>query len=239
MHHHCAHLKEDSEWYPFFENGIVPTRNALLCWKSFRFQLELEDPAVGFSISPSDQLFDAEGRPHGKYSDFSAYASALLLRSTDILYRSEAAQTVLLRFPIPFSMPDGAIPSGPEWPHTHTLEVAKDDVFAMIGQRRLQIVRFTIGGFLYWERDMRRPQHHVIQHVDTGEVFAGALVCQGGIEGQMTALVFSPESREIGIQLVRLAEKHLNSIRRLQMQLQSSAERFPPAAVHSSTASSS
>ena len=58
-----------------------------------------------------------------------------------------------------------------------------------------------------------------MQDASSHEAFAGALISREMREGHMTALVFSPRSREIGIHFVRLAEKHLNLIRDLSLKL--------------------
>lgn len=57
-----------------------------------------------------------------------------------------------------------------------------------------------------------------MDQIPSGEAFAGALISMEMREGHMTALVFSPKTRDIGIYFVRLREKHLNCIRRLTLE---------------------
>jgi hypothetical protein len=57
-----------------------------------------------------------------------------------------------------------------------------------------------------------------MEQIPGGEAFAGALIAMERREGHMTALVFSPKTRDIGIHFVRLAEKHLNCIRGLTLE---------------------
>ena len=57
-----------------------------------------------------------------------------------------------------------------------------------------------------------------MDQIPSGEAFAGALISMEMREGHMTALVFSPKTRDIGIHFVRLREKHLNCIRRLTLE---------------------
>jgi hypothetical protein len=48
-------------------------------------------------------------------------------------------------------------------------------------------------------------------------VFAGAVIAAGQREGQMYALVASPESASVGVHIVALEERHLNAIRQLSI----------------------
>jgi ribosomal protein S18 acetylase RimI-like enzyme len=76
----------------------------------------------------------------------------------------------------------------------------------------------TINGYLQWQRISDKSLYYVIDQIPRGEAFAGALISMEKREGHMTALVFSPKTRDIGIHFVRLAEKHLNCIRRLKLE---------------------
>ena len=79
----------------------------------------------------------------------------------------------------------------------------------------------TISGFLQWQRSKDAFCYQVIEQVPGGEVFAGALVSTNHRKGQMTCLVFSPKTREISIEFVRLAERHQKAIRDLKLRSES------------------
>ena len=77
----------------------------------------------------------------------------------------------------------------------------------------------TINGQLQWQRSTEKPVYYIIERASDRTAFAGALVSKDLREGQMTCLVFSPKTRDIGIHFVRLAEKHWNAIRKLKLTL--------------------
>ena len=99
------------------------------------------------------------------------------------------------------------------------LDVSEDGVYVNTasGLHKLDVV--TINGQLQWQRSTEKPMYYVIEHVSDGKAFAGALISRDLREGQVTGLVFSPKTREIGIDFVRLAEKHHNAIRKLKLDL--------------------
>jgi hypothetical protein len=144
----------------------------------------------------------------------------LLLRSTEILFLIEPAATVMRTFPVPFSVSEG-VPAGPAWPHTHTLDVATDEVYVCTSAGSVRLDMVTITGFLRWERSPSGGHYYIMERIPGGEAFAAALVATELREGHMTCLVFSPNTRNISIQSVRLAEKHRNAIRKLKVELPS------------------
>ena len=196
-----------------------PTTRLLLCWVGAQYALVAHDAKGSFTVQSQDRLLDPDGKPHSKYSTFANYQQELLLRSTEILFPLEPAASVFRTFPVPFSAPEGITPAGPAWPHTHTLDVSHDDVFITThhGVCRLDFV--TITGHLQWQRSGDKAHYYVMERVPDGEAFAGALISTEAREGHMTCLVFSPKTREIGIQFVRLAEKHRNAIRKLKLEI--------------------
>ena len=143
----------------------------------------------------------------------------MLLRSTEVLFSIDPAATVFRTFPVPFSAPEGVIAAGPAWPHTHTLDVGNDDVHVTTANGGCRLDFVTITGHLQWQRSSDKAQYYVVERVPDGEAFAGALISTETREGNMTGLVFSPKTREIGVHFVRLAEKHRNAIRRLKLDL--------------------
>ncbi|MGU7776370.1 hypothetical protein ACV229_40250, partial [Burkholderia sp. MR1-5-21] len=155
---------------------------------------------------------------HPKYKRFADYQNELLLRSTEILFPLEPAVTISRTFPVSHTAPEGTVPAGPAWPHTHTLEVLNDGVYVETGKGIRRIDLITINGYLQWHRISDKALYYVIDQMPSGEAFAGALISLEKREGHMIALVFSPKTRDIGIHFVRLAEKHLNCIRRLKVE---------------------
>jgi hypothetical protein len=200
-----------------------PMSQLLLCWKSEGLALVARAAKGPFSVGEGDQLFDAAGQAHPRYATFAKYHHELLLRSTEMLFPIEPAWTVGRAFPVPFCAPEGEVPAGPAWPHTHTLDVATDDVYVRTdhGHYRLDLV--TITGHLRWERSPTRTQYYVMERVPGGDAFAAALIAQELREGHMTCLVLSSRSRELGVHFVRLSERHRNAIRRLKLELPGAA----------------
>ncbi len=196
-----------------------PMEKCLLCWPNCQLALVAREAAGNFTVQDGDVVFDSRGASHTRFASFGAYKHELLLRSTEILLALEPAVSVLRTFPVPLSAPQGEVPAGPAWPHTHTLDISGDNVYVKTpsGLRKLDVV--TINGQLQWQRSTEKPVYYVIERVSDGTAFAGALISKDLREGQMTALVFSPKTREIGIHFVRLAEKHHNAIRKLKLDL--------------------
>lgn len=195
-----------------------PMSQLLLCWINQHYAIVAPEAKGPFSVQSGDKLYDASGNVHPKYKTFAEYQYELLLRSTEILFPLEPALTISRTFPVPHSSSDGTIPVGPAWPHTHSLDVFSDDIWVETGKGVCRISLITINGSLQWQRISDKALYYVIDLVPGGEAFAGALISMGKREGQMTALVFSPKTRDIGIHFVRLAEKHLNCIRRLKLE---------------------
>lgn len=212
------------EQFPQLEmDGTVeehfPMTKLLLCWCQNQLSLVARTAKEPFQVQPQDMLFTSRGKPHPNFKTYEKYHHELLLRSTEILLPLEPAASVARIFPVPFKVPDGEVPCGPAWPHTHTLDVASDDVFVDTGNGRCRLDLVTISGMLQWQRSTDAFHYYVIEHLPDGEAFAGAIVSTECREGQMTCLVFSPKTCEIGIELVRLAERHHRAIRNLKLDI--------------------
>jgi hypothetical protein len=95
--------------------------------------------------------------------------------------------------------------------------MSSDGVFVRAPSGVCGLEQVTINGQLQWQRSAEKPQYYVIESVADGTAFAGALISKDPREGQLTGLLFSPKTREIGIHFVRLADKHLNAIRKLKL----------------------
>jgi len=212
------------EQFPAFAmNGTIeecfPGSKVLLYWMQPKYALIAPDAKATFSVEPEQKLFGEDGKFHDKYKTFAEYQNELLLRSTEILIHVDPVTSVFRTFPIPFCSADGLPPSGPAWPHTHTLDVVSDAIHVETGSGLCQLAHITITGHLQWQRSSESPQPYVIEHIPSGEAFAGALISAGERDGNMIAIVFSPKTREIGFQFVQLAKKHHNCIRRLKLEL--------------------
>lgn len=210
------------EQFPSLEmKGTVeecfPMSKYLLCWPDHKFSIVSRSAPAAFNVLDTDPLFTAKKKPHRKYRTFRDFKSELLLRSTETLFPLEPAKTVLNTFPIPTVVPDGQTPAGPAWPHTHTLDIASDDVYVNVAEASFKLDQITISGWLQWQRSQERTLYYVMQDSTTRAAFAGALISPDLRDGHMTALLFSPATREIGIHFVRLPEKHLNLIRGLSL----------------------
>ncbi|MFE2958872.1 restriction endonuclease [Nocardia tengchongensis] len=227
---HGVELYQLKEWtrplqeqFPLLEmTGTVserfPRQKWLLTWNDYRFALVSSAAQGPFAVESKGQALDQHGKPHGKYSSFEDFWNELLLRSTEVLYCLEPADTVLRTFPLTPSDAPGEPPAaGPQWPHTHTLDVSADGVYFTNSDTFCRIDTVTINGFLRWERS-RTPPAYVIERLSDGQAFAGALVSPGERPGQMIAFVFSPTSRDIGIEFVQLSEAHQNAIRQLKLE---------------------
>lgn len=201
----------------------IPMRMWLLWWLQPQLSLVSRAAKCGFVVQPTDRMLDSRGNLHSEYSTFAAYREDLLLRSTEILFPLEPAATVARTLPDPRSAAEGVTLAGPAWQHTHTMDVGQDDVHVTTeyGLCRLDVV--TISGHLQWQCSDEKVKYFVIESVPGGEAFAGAIISLGARDGNMTGLVLSPKTREIGIHMVRLADKHKNAIRRLTLDLPRSA----------------
>lgn len=195
-----------------------PSSKFLLCWPQHALSIVARSAPGPFNVQDTDPLFSSpKKKQHKKFKTFQDLRADLLLRSTEILFTIEPAKTVFNTFPIPVVAPNGQAPSGPAWPHTHTLDLTADDVFVDTASGFFKLDQVTISGWLQWQRSQEKALYYVMQESTKQSAFAGALISSELRDGQMTALIFSPKSNEIGVHFVRLAEKHLNLIRGLTL----------------------
>lgn len=189
----------------------------LLFWNEAKLDLVCPTEPRAFTVEAADPIYTANGAPHATYPSFAAFRESLLLRSTEILCRLEPAITVLRTFP-PQAVEGGTPPlTRPPWPHTHTFDVAHDEVHLSLGDRFCRLETVTISGYLQWRTTNDQPSYYVLERVPDGQVFAGAMVALSSREGEMFGFIVSPESPAAGVHLVQLEEKHLNVIRRLRL----------------------
>jgi hypothetical protein len=192
----------------------------LLCWVDWSVHLLAPNGPQSFTYNDAAPLFRHDGAAHGLFGDLAKLLDALLLRSTEILFLLEPAQTIARAFPLEPVADNDSLEVGPAWPHTHTLDVTRDEVFLAFGDRLAQLRSVTISGRLQWQR--RRPplECHILEDVSRREPFAGAALAEwGSPDGRMFAWVFAPGSRTVGIHTIQLEPRHRNAIRKLKIPL--------------------
>lgn len=189
-------------------------RTPLLCWPQPQLSIVAEQAPGPFAIQPTDEVFDSMGGAHPRFASFEQYQNDLLLRSTQLLLLMVPAASTVEGF----QLTDSGTEIGPEWPHSHTLEVSNDAVYLKVDTVLCRIDRVTISGFLQWQRSADRNLFYLIEGVPDGEAFAGAAISSSDSSSEMTALFFSPSTRDIDIRKIQLAKKHQNSIRNLKLE---------------------
>jgi hypothetical protein len=218
-------IQEDFPKMPFTGSAAEHFRFAqsLLYWMP-GCAIHLVAPAgpESFQFDWAAPVLEAAGRAHRQFPDMAAFRTEILQRSTSVLFAIEPARTVRNTFPLAIAGPD-PIAVGPEWPHTHTLDVRRDEVYLSIQQASVQIEQVTISGFLRWECKVLAPAFYVVTNTRDGSVFAAAAVAVGPGEDQLMAIVFSPSSRTTNVHRVELTERQRNAIRSLKVRAPSPA----------------
>jgi hypothetical protein len=229
--HHGVTLYEFRQWtrplqeqFPLLTmNGTAeecfPMSKFLLCWVQPQYALVSTKAKGPFSVLLNDELFEKSGEKHKRFATFSDFQNELLLRSTEVLFTLEPATTIFRTFPVPFSSEENAIVGGPTWPHTHTIDLAAYGTYVKIGAEVCKLDLVTISGHLQWQRARDKAMYYVMEQVPNCEAFAGALISTELRDGHMTALTFSPKTRDLGVNFIRLEEKHHNAIRNLKLDL--------------------
>ena len=193
----------------------------LLFWVNPQFRLFAPSAPRDFSVEASDPLLNADGNRHSKFPSFATLQAEIQLRSTEILFPLEPAATILRTFPIQPLGSEEPIAVGPAWPHTHTLDIGRDEVYVNVGGQPTKLEALTINGHLQWQTTNEKPLYYVMERVPTGEAFASAMVALGQRPGTMFGLLISPKSRTMGVHNIRLAEKHWAVIRKLKIEVPS------------------
>ena len=109
--------------------------------------------------------------------------------------------------------------AGPTWPHTHTLDLSRDDVYLKPeGSEPLELVSVTISGQLQWRKRFIEPEFRILERVSDSSIFAGAAVADYGVDdGRMFAMIFPDKGRELHIHNIEIPEKQRNMIRELKI----------------------
>lgn len=229
--HHGVTLYEFRQWtrplqeqFPLLTmqgtaEECFPMNKLLLCWVQPQYALVATKAKGTFSVQSTDALFEESGKKHKRFATFADFQNEFLLRSTEVLFALEPAATILRTFPVPFSADENTIVGSPAWPHTHTIDLAAYDIYVKVGAEICKLDLVTISGHLQWQRARNNALYYVLEQIPNGEAFAGALISTELRDGHMTALTFSPKTREIGVNFIRLEEKHHNAIRNLKLDL--------------------
>jgi len=201
------------EFLPSFESN-------LLYWVDCHLSLHVPPGSPAFNCEDVSPLFAADGSLHKEFPSLAKFKDALLLRSTQVLFPLEPAQTIARAFPPEPMADDVESLATPAWPHTHTLQATEQQVFLKCDTGLAPVNAVTISGKLQWKKRKRPTEFYILEHVSTGEAFAAAAVTDwGSPDGKMSAMVFSPNSRTVGIHTIQLHEKHKNAIRKLKIPL--------------------
>jgi hypothetical protein len=227
--HHGVELYEMEPWtgnleddFPTWDmagpiDEILRFRRTLLVWRDWKIHIIASQGPASFNVQQTDRVLTSSGDPHPRFNAFAELRNELLLRSTEILFSLEPAQTTLL-----MGQGDEELSVSPSWPHTHTLDITSDQAYVELDGRLTQLEAVTINGHLQWEHRDERPEYHIMRRIPDGEVFAGALVALGIREGQMYCFVLSPSSLTAGVHIVHLNEKQMNLIRKLKIEVPNS-----------------
>ncbi|MDF3338200.1 hypothetical protein P3H80_12255 [Mycolicibacterium septicum] len=191
-----------------------PSRQLLLYWDGCTLNFVAPTAPGLFSVGPDTVCLDEDGNPHAKYDTCNEWANELQMRSTELLFPLEPAVTIMRTFPVPLYSMSGE--HAPSWPHTHTMDVMADGVYVEVAGKPCRIDHVTINGALQWRRG-EPTLYYVMSHVPDDAAFAGALVTAGQRAGQMQALILTPKSRNLAVEMVQLSEKHLNFINQLKL----------------------
>ncbi|MGV0041672.1 hypothetical protein [Mycobacterium colombiense] len=186
--------------------------HAVLVWLSYDIWLGTTAPE--FEINSRGTLFDEAGHEHPLYSDFGSFVEAMTTRSTRILcWLSPHRSRVEPLMDAARSREREIIE--PVWDHSHTLDVRADGVYLGTGSGLHPTDTCTIYGQLSWQ--FRPILHYVMEKVQTGEPFAGALIAQTGVPGEMVALILSGKDRTFHEAHVELTPRQLNRIHKLRL----------------------
>jgi hypothetical protein len=185
----------------------------LLYWMNPKIHLYAKVGPRTFMWQNSDILYSSNGKLHPDWVNLSAFIDKILFRSTDILFKVSPASDIFNKIII------GAENEEHEWHHTHTMDVFSDEVFLNVNNRLTRITEITITGSLQWKRQKNNKEYFILENIQTGEAFAGAIISSyGASDDRMSALIFSPDSNGIGVHpTINLSSKHKNIIRNLYL----------------------
>jgi len=211
-----------NEQFPSFSTSsgniehVFITGRIYLVWVDWTMRITCQGAQKPFTIQDADAALGKGGRGHKKYKDFLSFKNEIFLRSTEILFGFDHVKAVLDTFAIPHPI-EGQVEGGPAWPYAHTLDVSADAVYVKVDEQILPVDTVTIAGKLQWQKHGQRALYYVMEEVESGDAFAGAIVFPEQRAGQMKALIVSPRSREVDVRFVELTEKQLNILREVSL----------------------
>jgi hypothetical protein len=220
-------IEED---FPDFEGVKTPAEflahfeSNLLYWVNYRLFVVSPSGPSSFIYKDSTPVLASTGKQHNVFNNMQEFRDEILKRSTGILCTQEPASTILRSFPYGIISEDLDYLGGPSWPHTHTIDVTRDEVYLQAGERGpFMIESVTITGQLQWRKRKREPQFFILEKVSDRTVFAGAAVADyGADDGRMFAMIFPKKGRTLGIHQFQIPEKQRNMIRNLKIKVSSS-----------------
>ena len=188
-------------------------RQCLLCWLNESIYLETPSAKEPFTLSEDSPIFSGNGKIHKKFKSFRLLRQEFLLRSTESIYHLPLHQGRLREIP----PNDSDIQLLPTWNHSHTLDLANEDIFVQANSELMKVTQVVIDGLLQWQIHHSSHDFYLIQNEVSKEILSGALVSLGARDGTMNVLTFQTDSREIGIRFVALSDKQMNMIKELRL----------------------
>ena len=194
-------------------------QSSLLYWIGHHMYFVSSGGPPSFKFTDETPVVLLSGKAHPAYATMSDYQNDLLMRSTGILCMKDPAWTVLNTFPYGMEEKNEEYLAGPAWPHTHTLELARDDACLQLDDLEpFKLDSVTILGHLQWRKRVIKPEFKILERVDDKSIFAGAAVADYGVDdGRMSAMIFPDKGRELGIHQFQIPEKQRNMIRKLKI----------------------
>lgn len=216
---------------PTFSGEALPLQlrsieRRLLCWGKHSVYLHLASDAAEFTWEDQTEVYSRTGVPHSTYVTMGAFRDKILLRSTQALFAMRSAAKLDSLWSVTPISPGVAIEVTPLGPHTHTIDVPRDEAYLKFGDELAPIGAVSISGELEWHRSAAVPDFRIMERVPDGQPFAGAaIVPYGTPDDMLAALVFAPSSRKVGVHTIQLGERHRNAIRRLRLMTASDSKR--------------
>ena len=198
---------------------LAHIQSSLLYWVDNRMHFFASGGPTSFTFTDKTPVVSPDGKVHAIYQNMLGYTNALLLRSTNILYKHDPASTLLRTFPCIKEEKSEGYLSGPAWPHTHTLDLVSDDVHLKLDDPKpFKLDSVTISGFLQWRKRLIEPEFKILECVSDKSTFAGAAVADYGVnDGRMFAMIFPEKGRELGIHTFQIPDRQRNIIRDLKI----------------------
>ncbi|HVI39521.1 MAG TPA: hypothetical protein VM577_02585 [Anaerovoracaceae bacterium] len=190
----------------------------LLYWVDYNVSVVVPKGPASIPFDNNTAVLKNSGKKHNKFCNMGQFIDNIVLRSTGILCTREPAVTVLRVFPYGLSSQDTDFLAGPPWPHTHTLDVIRDEVYLQYEDGFYGIDEVTITGKLQWRLKRLNPEFLILENVFTQKPFAGAAIAdydEG--DGRMFVMVFPEKGRTLGVHPVCIPEKQRNMIRNLKI----------------------